>query len=131
MPAERTSPRASSVVVSILLRVRAIPIALAATAAALALAPVAAAHGDPASEELGTDDVFLSLDPPASTPTGRQLEALATAARRHTFALKIAVVPRRKDLGAQLQYFRHPDAYARYLQRELGTSGTGAARSSS
>ncbi|MGB2952361.1 MAG: hypothetical protein WBB74_03075 [Gaiellaceae bacterium] len=91
-------------------------VALTASVAASA----ARANGDPASDYLLIDNVFLTASiRPAQTPSGRQLEALAKDAQRKHFAVKIAVIATSSDLGLIPGLYGRPQAYARFLGQEL------------
>jgi hypothetical protein len=70
--------------------------------------------------------VFLSLQVPTQSPEGRQLEALATSAKKRRFPIKVAVVAKRTDLGTAEALFGRAQSYADFLGQELrfGYRGT-------
>ena len=68
---------------------------LAGTAAA-----TARADGDPASDVLLTDNVFLSYQSPYGSAEGRALEALTKDAKQQGFPIRVAVITQIADLGA-------------------------------
>jgi hypothetical protein len=84
------------------------------------LAPAAArADGDPASDYLYTQSLFLPLDnstPPASE---QQLRALLAEAKAKGYPVRVAVIRTRDDLGAVPSLYGRPDRYAPFLGQEL------------
>lgn len=94
---------------------------------ALLVTPLAHADGDPASDILINDNVFLALESPQTNQKGRELEALTAAAAKHGFMLKVAVVRAPTDLGAVPQLYGRAEKYAKFLRTELtwvGFKGT-------
>lgn len=95
-------------------------IAVAAALLLGALAPPAArADGDPASDVLATQPLFVPQD--AGVPAARraQLAALLAAARRAGYPIRVAVIAGPSDLGSIGELWRQPRAYARFLAQEL------------
>jgi hypothetical protein len=91
-----------------------------AIAAALALAPAtASADGDPASDYLLTQDVYLPLPPGVPPDLGRTITDLLKETRKAGFPLKVAIIAAPKDLGAVPQYFNRPQSYAPFLESEI------------
>jgi hypothetical protein len=91
-----------------------------AAAASLCLsAPSAAvADGDPASDFLVSQRVFVPFHAP--TPVlKQQLVALAYAAKREGFLIRVAVIQSAHDLGANPELLGKPKIYARFLGAEL------------
>lgn len=87
--------------------------------AALAAAPVSAwADGDPASDYLLANQVFLGAQP-ASTAATRSLISTVRAANRAGFGIRVALVPGEYDLGSITALWRRPQVYARFLGTEL------------
>jgi hypothetical protein len=99
-----------------------------ATAAALVIliaAPTAAlADGDPASDVLLGQDVFLPYAPISPTAQ-RQVYAVAASAHAAGYPLKVALIGAKSDLGVVPALFDKPGQYARFLSTEL----TGVVRS--
>jgi hypothetical protein len=92
---------------------------LAATAA-LAIAPAPAlANGDPASDVLLLQDVYLPYAPGVPTELGRTITELLKTTRKAGFPLKVAIIAQPKDLGAVPEYFNRPQAYAPFLESEI------------
>jgi hypothetical protein len=77
------------------------------------------ADGDPASDYLLTEDVFVPLDAQVSTPLAQELAGLALDAKRKGYTIKIAVIATPADLGAITALWRRPQQYARFLGQEL------------
>jgi hypothetical protein len=95
---------------------------LVLVAAALASSVVAAsarADGDPASDYLLVQKVFLPFD--AKLPAQRQAQftALVTAANRSGFTIRVALITSSYDLGAITSLWQKPRTYARFLAEEL------------
>ena len=98
-------------------------LALASTAI-LALVPgwfagSARADGDPASDVLATQSLFLPQD--AGIPVGQQsqLTGLLEAAARSGYPIRAAIIASRTDLGSVTELWRQPATYARFLGQEL------------
>jgi hypothetical protein len=87
-------------------------------AAALVTAPIALADGDPASDYLITQPVFLPFDAKVSTARAASLTGLLAAAREKGFPLKVAVIAGRFDLGSVPSLFGKPQQYASFLGQE-------------
>jgi hypothetical protein len=106
-------------------RSRGHPLVLAlASTAILALASgwfagSARADGDPASDVLATQSLFLPQD--ARIPAGQQsqLTGLLEAAARSGYPIRVAIVASRADLGSVTELWRRPATYARFLGQEL------------
>jgi hypothetical protein len=91
-----------------------------AVAAVLVLAPAeATADGDPASDVLLLQDVYLPYAPGVPAPLGRTITTLLKTTRKAGFPLKLAVIADPKDLGAVPQLFGKPQQYAGFLQSEI------------
>jgi hypothetical protein len=89
-------------------------------ALSFALLPRAArADGDPASDVLATQALFLPQD--AGLPAGQQqqLAALLDRAARGGYPIRVALVASAADLGSVGELWRAPQSYARYLGAEL------------
>lgn len=96
-------------------------IVVAAFLAALTLAAPAAVHadGDPASDVLFAQDIFLPLDNSVSAPLRDELTGVVRSARSEHRPVKVAVVAEAADLGAITALFDRPARYARFLGLEL------------
>ena len=85
-----------------------------------ALAPgVARADGDPASDVLYTQGVFVPQDAGAPPADITRLAALVRESRRAGYPVKVAVVASSYDLGSVTALWRRPQTYAHFLGVEL------------
>ncbi len=78
----------------------------------------ALADGDPASDYLITQQVFLPFQAKVSTAAAGELTGLLTDSKRKGFPLKVAVIASRYDLGAVPSLFGKPQLYASFLGQE-------------
>jgi hypothetical protein len=92
------------------------------TGLALALPASATADGDPASDVLLSDTIFLPYTNP-SPDTIAKLRRVVAAARKAGQPLRIAIIAAPRDLGAVPDYFGRPGEYARFLAGELAAYG--------
>jgi len=98
-------------------RIAAIAI-LALSIAAWSAGP-AAADGDPASDVLATQSLFLPWDAGLSATQQSHLSALLDAAARSGVKVRLAIVTSPTDLGSVSVLWREPHRYAAYLGEEL------------
>ncbi len=98
----------------------AVAAALVALAALAGAAARAYADGDPASDVLAVQKVFLPTD--ANVPASDQLElaGLLDQSARRGYPLRVAIVASSSDLGSVTALWRRPETYARFLGSELG-----------
>jgi hypothetical protein len=82
------------------------------------LAGTAAANGDPASDVLLSDDVYLPYNPPTA-PTATALRRAVDRAYAQHFRIKVAVIADEVDLGSVPSLFGKPNQYATFLGMEL------------
>jgi hypothetical protein len=97
----------------------------AALLAILALAaawPAASARadGDPASDVLAVQSLFLPQDATVSTTQAAQIEQLLHEASRAGYQIRVALVASAADLGSVTELWRKPQTYAEFLAQELG-----------
>jgi cytochrome oxidase Cu insertion factor (SCO1/SenC/PrrC family)/thiol-disulfide isomerase/thioredoxin len=91
----------------------------------LALAPSALADGDPGSDVLVYQPLFLEADSGISVQQQAQLgDLLNTAAARH-FPIRVAIIATRSDLGAITALWRNPRGYAQFLDIEISGAYSG------
>lgn len=100
---------------------RQLPRFLAALVAALAVAvPSALADGDPASDYLVSEPMYLSpFDGHVSKAQADMLGELLAEAKKEGFSLKVAVIVTRYDLGSVPVLFLKPQRYADFLGAEV------------
>ena len=91
---------------------------LAVAAVAGLTTPAARADGDPASDVLYFQDVFLPYAKP-SADAAKRLESSVAAANKGGFRIKVAVIQSEQDLGSVPSLFNRQDIYARFLGTEL------------
>jgi hypothetical protein len=99
---------------------RLVAIALAAAAAAGLAGQAARADGDPASDVLYFQDVFLPYVKP-SADAAAKLTAAVASANKAGFRIKVAVIASEQDLGSVPSLFNRQDVYAHFLGVELKT----------
>jgi hypothetical protein len=90
-----------------------------AIAAALAVTANALADGDPASDVLATQSLFLPQDAGVSAARQDQLVTLLAEARSAGAPLRVAVIASPTDLGSVGALWHRPSSYARFLGQEL------------
>jgi len=93
--------------------------AAVAALGALAAAPPSRADGDPASDYLITQNIFLSYQSPSAGATAA-LEAAVGAVYAGGNRIKVALIYDTQDLGAVPSLFGHPAAYAQFVGIEIG-----------
>jgi len=79
----------------------------------------ARADGDPASDVLATQALFLPQDAGATPAQRAQLTALLQNAARRGYPIRVALVASAADLGSVTALWRQPATYARFLGQEL------------
>jgi hypothetical protein len=85
----------------------------------MALPAAARADGDPASDVLASESLFLPQDAGVSARQYAQLGAWITAASRGGYPIRVAVVASPADLGSVTALWSQPQNYARFLGQEL------------
>lgn len=94
-------------------------------ALAVLVAPAARADGDPASDVLASQSVFLPADAGASPGEQRQLDAVVRDAAGRGFPIRVAVISSPADLGSVSALWHRPQPYAEFLGQELGLMFSG------
>jgi hypothetical protein len=84
-----------------------------------AFAESARADGDPASDVLVSQPLFLPQDAGVSVIQQAQLAALLAAARNDGYPIHVALVASRADLGSVTELWHQPQDYAQFLGQEL------------
>jgi hypothetical protein len=83
------------------------------------LAASARADGDPASDVLATQSLFLPQDAGVPPAQQAQLGALLEAAGHSGYRLRVALIASSADLGSVTELWRMPRQYAQFLGQEL------------
>lgn len=88
---------------------------------ALALCPAsAAADGDPASDVLLGQDIFLPYAPnTVSPPVAAALKTTVARAKKEGYEVKVALIADVRDLGSVGQLLTKPQEYANLLTQEI------------
>jgi hypothetical protein len=81
-------------------------------------AGAARADGDPASDYLVGQQVFLSYDAKIPPAQQRKLVAAVASANRNGFPVRVALIWSSYDLGSVPELFGKPKTYARFLDAE-------------
>lgn len=79
----------------------------------------ARADGDPASDVLATQALFLPQDGGIPIAQQSQLTRLLRAAAQSGFPIRAAIIASKADLGSVTGLWRQPRTYARFLGQEL------------
>ena len=88
-------------------------------AAALLAPAIVLADGDPASDVLASQPVYVPGDGGFAPSQTAQLSALVTEARRAGVPIRVALIATQADLGSVTELWRQPRNYARFLGQEL------------
>ena len=99
--------------------VLAITLALLSVCALGVLAPAARADGDPGSDVLVYQNLFVASDSNISIAQQVELGDLLTSAARSGFTIRVAIIATPADLGAITQLWQKPASYASFLGIEL------------
>jgi hypothetical protein len=93
--------------------------ALLVAVATLGFPAAAYANGDPASDYLLGQSVFLPFNAKIDSNVVERLNAVITAADKAGFKIKVAVIGTRYDLGTAFSLYGKPQRYAEFLGLEL------------
>jgi hypothetical protein len=86
-----------------------------------AWAPTSAkADGDPASDVLATQSLFLPQDATVPPAQQAQLAELLREAARSGYPIRVALIASATDLGSVTALWNQPQNYAQFLGQELG-----------
>jgi cytochrome oxidase Cu insertion factor (SCO1/SenC/PrrC family) len=99
--------------------VLAITLTILASCALGALSPAARADGDPGSDVLVYQNLFVAADSNISIAQQVELGDLLTSASGSGFTIRVAIIATPADLGAITQLWRKPASYASFLGIEL------------
>jgi hypothetical protein len=92
---------------------------LALVLASCVAAAAAQADGDPASDYLYTQKVFVPFDVKAPAAKQQELAKTIEGATKQGFPIRVAIIASAYDLGAVPSLWRKPQQYARFLGAEL------------
>src|SRR5271170_131439 len=95
--------------------VLAVALALLSVCALGGLAPAARADGDPGSDVLVYQNLFVAADSNISIAQQVELGDLLTAASSGGFTIRVAIIAAPADLGAITQLWKKPASYASFL----------------
>ena len=82
-------------------------------------AKAARADGDPASDVLATQSLFLPQDANVSASQQVELGDLLGSAVRRGYPIRVALIGSATDLGSVTELWRQPQSYADFLGQEL------------
>lgn len=85
----------------------------------LCISPAASANGDPASDYLLTQNVFLPFNVTIDKSANDRLNAVIRAAEKAGFKIKAALILGPGDLGTAFSLIHKPQRYAEFLGLEL------------
>jgi hypothetical protein len=88
-------------------------------ALALLVVTAAQANGDPASDVLITQEVFIPFEAPISKSASDELTKTVAAANQRGYPIRVAVIAFTGDMGTAVSLWRHPQSYAKFLGSEL------------
>jgi hypothetical protein len=94
-------------------------VAIGVLAVALLMPGVGQANGDPASDYLLVQKVFLPFGVKVDGDASARLQKLLDAAAKQKFPIRVAVILSKNDLGTAFSLFRKPQRYAEFLGIEL------------
>ena len=94
-------------------------LALIFAAVALCIPAAAQANGDPASDYLLVQDLFLPFNAKIDADTVEQLRNVIKGAEKGGYKIKVALILTRNDLGTAYSLYNKPQRYAQFLGLEL------------
>lgn len=92
---------------------------LATVVVVLAMPGSAHANGDPASDVLLEDDVYLPFQPKPSATAATAMKVTLRRTREAGYPLHVAIIASRGDLGDVPEYLDKPQDYADFLYPEI------------
>jgi hypothetical protein len=93
--------------------------AILALGCAIFAAGSARADGDPASDVLAVQPLFLPWDANVPSAQQAQIQSVITSAQHHDFPIRVAVIASETDLGSVSALWHSPQQYAEFLSDEL------------
>ncbi len=106
------------------MRARLCALVLLVAASAGPLVSTARGDGDPGSDVLVSQNLFIAADANAPVKQQLQIGELLQSAARAGFPIRVAVISGPDDLGAVTELWEKPQAYARFLGIELSLAYT-------
>jgi hypothetical protein len=101
-------------------RLHVLAVTMALIVLALAAFPATgAADGDPASDVLATQSVYLPQDTGATATQQAELGAIESVAQKSGYQIRVAMIAAPSDLGSVGALWRQPQSYAEFLGQEL------------
>lgn len=94
-------------------------IALVVAAVVLSFPATAQANGDPASDYLLVQDLFLPFNAKIDADTVERLRDVIAGAKKGGYKIKVALILSRYDLGTAFSLYNKPQRYAQFLGLEL------------
>jgi hypothetical protein len=94
-------------------------LAIAAALLLLAAPAVARANGDPASDYLLVQSIFLPFNAKVDPNTSNDLADTVRSANKNGFKIRVAVIGSRYDLGTAFSLYNKAQKYAEFLGLEL------------
>jgi hypothetical protein len=85
----------------------------------LVAVPAALADGDPASDWLLTKQTFVPQDDGVPPAYATQLANTVSAAKARGYAIRVALLGTKYDMGSVYSLWRQPTEYSRFLGKEL------------
>ena len=98
---------------------RVVAAAIISALAAASFAAFARADGDPASDVLATQPLFLPQDAGIPLAQQNQLTGLLGAVASTGYQFRVAIIASSTDLGSVTELWRQPQTYVRFLGQEL------------
>jgi hypothetical protein len=92
---------------------------LVAAALCLSVSSLARANGDPASDYLLTQNLFLPFTTKIDRTSVKRLDGLLRESDKRHFRVRVALILSPSDLGTAFSLFRRPQKYAEFLGLEL------------
>jgi len=86
---------------------------------ALLVPASARANGDPASDVLLTQQVFLPFEAPVSKSVAGDLRRTVSTANGKGYKIRVALIAFSSDLGTAVSLWKHPEDYSKFLGKEI------------
>ena len=86
---------------------------------ALLVPASARANGDPASDVLLTQQVFLPFEAPVSKSAAGDLRKTVSTANGKGYKIRVALIAFSSDLGTAVSLWKHPEDYSKFLGKEI------------